>query len=109
MKRPIGTLALLLAFGIISPMTYGQEDVYDDDGITDETYESEEYGIDDDWGYDSAEFSAFESDDIVEDDYGYYDSDFDWETDDEEWDAWWEGDTEAWSEDEDDDGFWDWW
>lgn len=78
--------------------------------LYDMTADTEEYGLGEpeEWGYDAAEFSAFETDAVVQDEYGYYDGDFDWNTDDEGWDDWYEADTGWWGED-DTDGFWDGW
>lgn len=89
----------------------------DDTGLTDDEagydaaqWDEEndpEWGTENGWGYDSADFSAFEEDDLIEDEYGYYDADFDWDVDDDDWDAWYEAEPEAWDNGEED-GFFNW-
>lgn len=81
-----------------------------DAGVFDDSEDDAERDpvVGEDWSYAGTEFAAFEDDDLVEDDYGYFDSDFDWDVVDEDWDSWFEADTEAWEDDDDEDGFWDW-
>ena len=53
------------------------------------------------------DLAAFESDNWMEDDYGYYDEDFDWEAGDEEFTSWYEDDDDWGSYYEEDDEWFD--
>jgi len=46
------------------------------------------------------DYDTWDTDDLIEDDYGYYDEDFDYELDDDDWDDW-----DDWYADADDDWF----
>jgi len=101
MKRLIALLAMIAAFGFAGHTTALQntEDEWFEDGLYDDRYDADDGGADDGW------FHGDEEDDLTgeeaydaEDDYGMYDSDYDWETD-EDWFEQWYGDA---------DDNWDW-
>lgn len=91
---------------IASDSEFADEGVVENEGVFED--DDDLGGVDDELGYDTSEFAAFENDDLVEDDFGHYDADFDWEVDDEDWNDWYDADTDLWTDDDESDGFWAW-
>lgn len=86
-------LAVLLA----APAAFAQDDegwFDDDDAGYGETFEAADdnwganYGFENQWWQD--EEYEVEGASYRQDDYGYYDQDYDWNTDEQWWNDWWE-------------------
>lgn len=101
MKRTALWIAFLAMVGLSAPAAVAE--TYDDEGginwFSDADsesvgafddgdglgFDSDLVGDDYDYGYD---YGIGENDSFVSDDYGMYDSDFDWDTDDDSFDSW---------------------
>ena len=119
MRQMLVALLTLCSLGFLSPVLadsdegFGQsENESTDEGVVENEgvfEDDDDIGGDDDaLGYDASEFAAFEDDNLVEDDFGDYDADFDWEVEDEDWDDWYDADTGLWVDGTETDGFWTW-